>query len=81
MKLQKKWIKDCTHGEHDYVIAVHKNTKHTHAHIIVNPVNNLSGKGWDIYYKKDVAIFRELMIEFVESMASRFYLNQKRQIL
>lgn len=59
-EIAEEWIKDCTHGEHDYVIAVHKNTKHTHAHIIVNPVNNLSGKGWDIYYKKDVAIFREL---------------------
>ena len=59
-EIAEEWIKDCTHDEHDYVIAVHKNTKHTHAHIIVNPVNNLSGKGWDIYYKKDVAIFREL---------------------
>lgn len=59
-ELAEEWIKDCTHGEHDYVIAVHKNTKHTHAHIIVNPVNNISKKGWDIYYKRDLPVFREL---------------------
>ncbi len=28
--------------------------------LLLIPVTNISGKGWDIYYKKDVAIFREL---------------------
>lgn len=58
-ELADEWIKDCTNGEYDYVIAVHKNTKHTHAHIIVNPVNRITKVGWDIYYKKDLPIFRE----------------------
>lgn len=59
-EIAKEWIEECTHGEHDYVIAVHKNTKHTHAHIIVNPVNNISNTGWDIFYKRDLPVFREL---------------------
>lgn len=65
-ELANEWIERCTKGKHDYVIAVHKNTNHTHAHIIVNPVNRETKKGWSIYYKKELKEFRKINDQICE---------------
>ena len=66
MELSKRWIESITGGNHDYVLATHidhvdqKKNPHIHSHIIVNPVNNVTGKKMQIYYKKDLPVFKDI---------------------
>ena len=59
-ELATEWVEESTKGEHDYIIAIHKNTNHTHAHIIINPVNRKTKKGWRIFFKKDLPKLRNI---------------------
>lgn len=64
MQIAKEWIEDISNDQYDYVMALHtdkyyKGVPHYHVHIIVNPKNKVTGKNWDIYYKRDVDKFKE----------------------
>ena len=66
MELSKEWIEKVTGGNHDYVISVHvdhqfrKINPHIHSHIIVNPQNTMTGNKLQIYYKKDLPVFKSM---------------------
>ncbi len=66
MEISKEWIEEITGGNYDYVLSVHidqadrKKNPHIHTHIIVNPINNKTGKKKTIFFKKDIPIFKAL---------------------
>lgn len=66
MEISRYWIERITGGQHDYVLATHidhadrHKNPHIHTHIIVNPRNNVTGKKMQIFYKKDLPIFKEI---------------------
>lgn len=62
-EIAKEWIEKITQGNHDYVIATHRDTKHIHTHIIVNPRNNMTGKNINIFYKRDLSMFKQMSDE------------------
>lgn len=62
LEISKEWIEKITKGKCEYVMAVHTNTKNIHTHIIVNPIKE-DGTMWDIYWKRDKKIFREISDE------------------
>lgn len=76
-ELARQWIEKCTKGKYDYVISVHKNTDHVHAHIIVNPINNETGKSWHLYYKRDLKKFRTYSDEICKSYGLEINENKK----
>lgn len=59
-EITKEWIEKITQGNYDYVIATHKDKKHIHTHVIVNPISNIDGKKMNIFYKKDVSVFKKI---------------------
>ena len=64
MQITQEWIEDISNGQYDYVMALHtdkyyEGLPHYHVHIIVNPKNKVTGKNWDIYYKRDVNKFKD----------------------
>lgn len=58
--IAKEWIEAITGGHHNYVISVHSDKNHLHAHIIVDPMNNLTKKRWRIFYKRDLQTFKDI---------------------
>ncbi len=59
-EIAKEWIEAVTGGHHNYVISVHTDKDHIHAHIIVDPMNNLTKKRWRIFYKRDLQTFKDI---------------------
>lgn len=57
-EISKRWIEEITGGEYDYVLALHTDTKNIHSHIIINPVNKVTGKTMNIFYKRDLPKFK-----------------------
>ncbi len=66
-EIAKEWIEKVTQGNHDYVIATHSDTKHIHTHIIVNPRNNKTGKNINIFYKRDLPMFKQMSDEICKA--------------
>lgn len=58
--IAERFLSEATNDEYDDVIAVHTNTDHLHAHIIVNPINKNTNKKWNIYFKKEINFFKEI---------------------
>lgn len=58
-ELSKEWIEKCTNNQYDYVISVHTNTDHIHAHIIVNSVNRETGNKWNLFFKTELNKFKQ----------------------
>lgn len=59
-RIGQEFAERLTCGEFDYVIATHIDRGHIHNHIIVNPINNINDRLWNIYWKKDLKKFREI---------------------
>lgn len=59
-EISKEWIEKITQGKYDYVIATHVDTDHIHTHIIVNPYRCTDNKKLNIYYKRDLNLFKKL---------------------
>lgn len=59
-EISKKWIEKITQGKYDYVIATHVDTAHIHTHIIVNPYRTTDNKKLNIFYKRDLNLFKKL---------------------
>lgn len=59
-EISKEWIEKITQGKYDYVIATHTDTKHIHTHIIVNPYRCTDNRKMNIYYKRDLNLFKKL---------------------
>ena len=65
-EIAKEWIETYLKekgGNYDYVLAVHTDKPHTHAHIIVNPKEIDTGKQLTIYYKKDLVMLKGIADE------------------
>lgn len=60
LELTKKWVEEYTKGEYDYVINVHTDKPNIHAHVILNPMNNVTEKKLRTYYKRDIPILKIL---------------------
>lgn len=56
--LSKEWIDSILNGKYDYVITTHKDKAHVHCHIIVNADNNITGKKMDVFFKRDLPMFK-----------------------
>lgn len=59
-EMAKEWIEAITGGNHNYVISVHTDKPHIHAHIMVDPMNNKTKKKWRIFYKRDLPTFKKI---------------------
>lgn len=59
-EIAKEWIEAVTGGNHNYVISIHTDKPHIHAHIIVDPINNSTKKKWRIFYKRDLQTFKQI---------------------
>ena len=59
-EVSKEWIEKITQGKYDYVIATHVDTNHIHTHIIVNPYCCTDNKKLNIFYKRDLNLFKKL---------------------
>lgn len=58
--ISRQWTDEMTGNKYPYTLAVHTDKEHLHAHILVHPFENGTGKMWDIYWRKDLAKFRDL---------------------
>lgn len=56
--ISKQWADEITQGKYPYVLAVHTDKKHLHAHIVVHPFEKGTGKMWDIFWRNDLGKFR-----------------------
>lgn len=59
-EISKRWIEEITGGEYDYVLALHTDTKNIHSHIIINPINKITGKTMNIFYKRDLPKYKQI---------------------
>jgi len=59
-EISKQWIEAATGGNHKYVLAVHTDKEHIHTHIIVNPMNEVTKKKWNLYYKREIPEFKRI---------------------
>lgn len=60
LNLAKQWIESCYGNEYDYVLSVHNDKQHMHAHIILNPVSKQTGKKLRVYFKRDIPILKKI---------------------
>ncbi|MEG0408551.1 MAG: relaxase/mobilization nuclease domain-containing protein [Bacilli bacterium] len=58
--MAREWIDKVLQNNYDYVIATHVNQQHIHTHIIVNSMNNTTGKNMDLFFRRDIPLFRKL---------------------
>lgn len=54
--LSMQWIREMFGNEFDFVLSVHRDTPHKHAHIILNPTSNFTQKNMRMYFKRDVPV-------------------------
>lgn len=59
LEIAREWMDAVTEKKYPYVLAVHTDTAHLHAHIIVHPYDE-KHRAWKIYWKKDRARFAAL---------------------
>lgn len=76
-EIGKEWIESITGGHHDYVMAVHTDTPNAHVHFIVNPINNVTGNQMQIFYKRDLPIFKEISNRICVEHGKRVLENPK----
>lgn len=58
--ISRQWADEMTGKKYPYTLAVHTDKEHLHAHVLVHPFENGTGKMWDVYWRKDLAKFRQL---------------------
>lgn len=58
LEMAKEWIEKISNNEAQYLIAVHTDQAHIHAHIGTSFYKK-DGKGWDIFWKRDSKYFRK----------------------
>lgn len=60
LETTKELIERITGGRIEYVIGCHVDKEHIHTHSIVNSMFYDTKKSWNIYWKKDLMVFREM---------------------
>ena len=58
LEMAKEWIEKISNNEAQYVLSVHTDQAHIHAHIVTSFYKK-DGKGWDIFWKRDTKLFRK----------------------
>lgn len=58
LEMAKEWIEKISNNEAQYVLAVHTDQEHIHAHIVTSYYKK-DGKGWDVFWKRDSKLFRK----------------------
>lgn len=58
--ISRQWADEITEGKYPYVLAVHTDKAHLHAHVVVHPFENGVGKKWDIFWSRDLKKFRAI---------------------
>lgn len=61
--MAKEWIDNFLQDNYDYVLATHVDQRHVHTHIIVNSMNNITGKQMDMFFRRDIEILRKMSDE------------------
>lgn len=73
----KEYMENSFHKEYDYVISVHNDRGHMHAHIIMHPVSRRTAKTFYPFYKKENNRIRNIVNDLAKEKGYSIIDNQK----